>query len=218
MRMELENFYNDTNFKKKKRYKILNEAIKLFMNNDFSHVTIQDVADACDVTTRTFYRYYSNKDMLIIDAFYHHSNNTYVYDKFDFKAHKDLKGIDILRKMITKNYNEADYDNVKFLMKFDLFLNSLDKDSEAFVKYTKDYAVDINADFREDLKKALEIGIDDKTILIDKSDMHLNVEYIIQSIASLMLRILMKQQANKKFSMDLLDRHIDMIIRGFSSK
>lgn len=47
--------------------KITEQSIQLFEEKGFSHTSIQDIADALNVTKGTFYYYFSSKEQLLMD-------------------------------------------------------------------------------------------------------------------------------------------------------
>lgn len=49
--------------------KILNRAIKLFKQRGYSQVAINDICDEAQITKPTFYKYYKNKEDIIIHLF-----------------------------------------------------------------------------------------------------------------------------------------------------
>ena len=215
--MKLETFYNESNAKKKTRYKIMNATIALLTDNEFAHVTMMDVANACDITQRNLYRYYNNKDLLIVDAIYHKLNSMLNYESYDFQAREDAKAIDILEEIIKRyiHYNSFDeslLNYMKLIMKFDLFLNTLSDDNPAFIRFSKVYIVDFNMQFRDDLRQVLAKGQSDESIRLAPDAVDLTVEYIIHSSSGLLSRILLKQNERDIFSIDLIDMHIDVII------
>lgn len=220
--MKLESFYIESNARRKTRIKILEAAKELLCEYEFENVTMVDIANKCDITQRNLYRYYPNKNFLIIDVAYHVLTSQNIYNSCYFEKNKTLSGIDSLEKIIGSFLDYRKYDaimlkNLKLIMKFDFYLNTLSSDDPAFLRYTKDYMVDYNITKRNDLRYAIELGIEDGTIELLKSEISLTVEYIIQSSNALLMRIFLKNKEREIFDFNLIDKHIEMIIRSLKS-
>jgi AcrR family transcriptional regulator len=221
--VKLEEFYNESNVKKKTRYKIINQAIRLLAENEFDKVTMIDVAVACDITQRNLYRYYKNKELLIIDAIYHCINEHSIYHSPLAVIAAGKSGIEMLRAILEALTIQLGDDpeiirTIKLIAKFDYYLNTLDKDNPAYLKYINEYVSDFNTDIRKDLRTALSRGLKDGSIKPFSDDIAAMAEYILQSTSALFTRILIKRRERKLFNYDLITQHINMIISSLKAK
>ncbi len=215
--MKLEDFYDESNAKRKTRIKIIEAAKELLSESDFENVTMIEVANKCDITQRNLYRYYPNKDFLIIDVIFSVINAKNIYNPDYIEKSKNLSGIDTLRMVVEsffyyRQYDEDVFKNYKLVMKFDFYLNTLSNDNPAFIRYTKNYMLDYNSDKRNGLRYALELGMEDGTIEMERNELELTVEYILQSSNALLMRILLKNKEREIFDFNLTDKHTDVII------
>ncbi len=221
--MKLEHFYDESNVKKKTRYKIVNQAIGLLVENEFDKVTMVDVANACDITQRNLYRYYKNKDYLIMDAIYYCVHKYTIYSSPVSVVMQAKTGIEVLRDVMDALAFRHDPDPeiiraIKLMVKFDYYLNTLERDNPAYERYINEYVADFNIDIRNDLCTALSRGLQDGTIRALTEDVSAIAEYIFQSTSALLTRVLIKQTERKIFSFELVDRHMDMIIAGLKAR
>ncbi len=65
--MEIKANYNESRFKTKQRNFILSTAYRLFVERGIENVTMQEIAQACEIERRSLYNYYNDKDQLAFD-------------------------------------------------------------------------------------------------------------------------------------------------------
>lgn len=212
---QIYDFYNDSKTKSKTRELLIINSLELFSTNGIDGISLGRIAEACDITTRNLYRYYPSKEYLVIDCAYHSflRLNEYSHDIESI----NLTGIEYLKKLMLrmlhlKKNREDELNFIKFIMYFDIYIATLEKSHPAFVKYTEKYVPQIDEVNKTDIITALEKGIKDKTINIKNSEIALYDEYIVQSLFSINMRIIIKEYENRSINSSLADKHIEIIL------
>jgi AcrR family transcriptional regulator len=134
---------------------IISTAKKLFIENSISKITIEDIAVAANVGEATIYRYFGNKQSLVLEVAIKLSTD--VYDNY-FRFEKNLSGLE----MITQFYNS--YLNIYVEnKKYYVFISELDN---ILIHEHLDvlvYEKMINR-FKEIFDMAYELGVKNKTV------------------------------------------------------
>ncbi len=218
---KLEDFYNESPTKRKTRLTIIQEAAKFFSDIGIDVVSITDIAQKSDITIRNLYRYYASKEFLVIDVAYH---LLYKSDRFsELNNASLLDGIDQLALVLNHFYeieksDDAGLSLTKFVMYFDLYLYNMGEKHPAYLKYIDDYAPNIQEVGSLDIKNVLIQGIDDGSIDLRGADVDMTVEYIIQSLLSVIMRTLIKESENKKINHELVEQHIKVLVDYYRNK
>jgi hypothetical protein len=132
-------------------------------------------------------------------------------------------GYDDVKQIIVNMY-EGDNDlfmNIKitkFIMYFDLYISKMDKSHPAFIIYTTKYVKEMSFTIKTKLSIALKKGIKDGTITIPLSEIEFYEEYILQSVLSILLRVVVKESENKAINMSLVEKHVEVILKYIGSK
>lgn len=215
--MNVVDFYDESNAKTKTRNKIIDAAIELLIQHDFDQVSMVHIANYLDITQRNLYRYYANKDFLIMDAvckfLYEHQ-----YQHFPKECMQTEKGIVLLQEVLAHHFSiptdthRIQLDHLRFLSKFDFYLNTLQNDNPALERYRRLYMADYNEYIRDDIREAITVGLQDGSIILDSTYIDITVESIFQSLASLMGRIIIKKKERELYSHKLLERSIELFI------
>lgn len=211
----IETFYNESPTKQNTRQRIIDTCSELFASKGVTSVTMQRIANTCNITLRNLYRYYSNKDMLVIDVAY----SLFYIVKKDMRIEIDLSmtGYDqvslIIQHILDKTKQKIFGVNFnKFIQYFDLYIDNMALDNLAYIKYTTEYVKELNNDFNYILIYALEKGYADGSIFVQKEDIHRTAEYILQSIFSIISRTSIKVRENPNINSTLVDKHVDVLL------
>jgi len=147
--------YNDTPIKAKKRNEILNKSINIFIREGIGKLKMRDIAKECNISLRSLYYYYSNKEDLAIDvqikcmsSFTNMVNNISITEKVDYNQFCEY--LDNMYNIIIEKEKE-----IKFITAFDYyFYNSYPNEKySTFLKtaltdnfiFKKEYIIDFES-------------------------------------------------------------------------
>lgn len=140
-------------FKDLKRDYIIDAAKKLFLAKSISEITIKDISLASDLGEATIYRYFENKENLVIAVSLSIQKNIL---NVPFTASKKL-GIEQIQNFfeLFRNIFVEHKDYYKFIAEFDtVYLKNIKN---------KDYSLGLDA-FYDLFMKAYETGLQDKSV------------------------------------------------------
>lgn len=215
MMKTLASYYDESPTKMKTRYKIIKTGIELFSENGIEAVAMKDIADLCDITTRNLYRYYANKDLMVVDVAYY----MFLLSAMDSKnrCQDEMSGMKALEAYIQDMYTIETSELfglklIKFILYFDLYLTKMSRSNAAYTKYTEVYLKNLSDLGMMELSEILIKGIEDGSIAIEKDEVEFYTEYIIQSLFSIVTRVLVKEEENPAINRRLIDKHIEIIL------
>ena len=145
--------------------KIRDKALELFKNNDFEDVSTTDICQALNIAVGNFYRYYSSKEEILMEAY--PTFDTYVNTEF-LLNHFD-KNIEAIKYLIHKQANVAEMLGAKIYSQM----------LRIQVKSEGKHVIESTRAFHICLKKLVQNAIDHKEI---------NNTYSADEISSLILR------------------------------
>lgn len=219
---KLEEFYNESQTKVKTRYSIVESAIKVFSEDGIEKVKLNEIADSCEITLRNLYRYYPTKESLAVDAAYHIFYDASKADYTDIDS--NTNGLEQLMVFLEQIIGHGGHNNlsqltfIKFIMHFDLYLTTLDPHNESLIKYINTYVPNINDYGKNQVMNIVLKGIEDGSINIDIEEVDFYSEYIIQSLFSVTMRVVVKESENPKINKKLISKQIDVIKEYISKK
>ena len=140
-------------FKDLKRDYIIDSAKKLFLNKSISEITIKDISAVSDLGEATIYRYFSNKENLVIAV-----SLSIQQDILSVPfTHDEKSGLEQIKNFfeLFRNIFIEHRNYFKFIAEFDtLYLNNIKN---------KDYSLGLDV-FYDLFMRAYELGLKDKSI------------------------------------------------------
>ncbi len=143
-------------FKDLKRDYIVDSAKKLFLSRSISEITIKDISSVSGIGEATIYRYFNNKENLVIAVSLSIQHDIL---KVPFSEEKRA-GIDKIQDFFNlfRNIFVEHKDYFKFIAEFDtVYLNNIKN------KENKEYSLGLDA-FYDIFMSAYELGLKDKSI------------------------------------------------------
>lgn len=143
-------------FKDLKRDYIVDSAKKLFLSRSISEITIKDISSVSGIGEATIYRYFNNKENLVIAVSLSIQQDIL---KVPF-SEEGRTGIDKIQDFFNlfRNIFVEHKDYFKFIAEFDtVYLNNIKN------KENKEYSLGLDA-FYEIFMSAYELGLKDKSI------------------------------------------------------
>lgn len=140
-------------FKDLKRDYIIDSAKKLFLNKSISEITIKDISAVSDLGEATIYRYFSNKENLVIAV-----SISIQQDILSVPfTNEEKNGLEQIRDFfeVFKNIFIEHKNYFKFIAEFDtIYLNNIKN---------KEYSLGLDV-FYELFMRAYDLGLKDKSI------------------------------------------------------
>lgn len=209
--------FNNMKLDKKKIFKkkiMLDIALKLFSENGIEQTNMTDIAKASNVGVATLYRYFSNKNNLVVETgieAWYQINTKYKKDVDDI-MNTEIKGIRKLENLMNLFYEifTKEKNFVCFLDGFDNYIVNNNISIDSLVNYEKE-VLKIDPYIQEIYKS----GIDDQTIKrID--DIDLFIKTIGHTLIALSQKVFIRNKIvtndSKEKLLDEMKLMIQMII------
>ncbi len=207
--------YQESKTKKIKRSEIIEKAKNLFIKEGIHPVRMSDISNEVDITVRTLYYYYKNKDDLAIDIQIIEMNN--LLGKTTFQYQKDKTGYENLELMLNNLLTQflSNQKSIKYITAFDYyFYNGYPHD-----KYS-DFLNENMAFY--DFKNLIEKGILDGTIIDTKEDSKILMDTIFQSFFAYTQKIIYREksfiEAGHKNERGDLQIFLNMVLRSLKKE
>jgi hypothetical protein len=106
---------------------------------------------------------------------------------------------------------------MKFLMEFDIFVLNIDKANIIYKKYQEEQAFSMDYKIKQYLSDVLIKGLKDGSVDIPIRQLDFYIDFIIQSLISIIMRVTIKQEANDKFNHAFVEKQIEILLKHVSS-
>lgn len=168
--MEIKVNYNESRFKTKQRNYILSVAYKLFVKKGIENVTMQEIAQVCDIERRSLYNYYNDKDQIAFDI-----AKCFLSSIEEISAIKDRtfeNKFEEIKALVYAFYDYAisDPDAIKFSLHFDHYFGN----NEQYTSYLRKAIDNILHD------TLIKEGIEDGSINPSFKGNEKNICFVIQ--------------------------------------
>jgi len=141
---------------------LIETALKLFSQNGIEGTSIQDIANEANIGVASIYRYYTNKQTIVIEV------AMVIWDQLNRGiggiSIKSSIGIDMIEEVIDNfiYYFKNNPSFLRFVENFDIYISNLDKLPPKMDEYQ-----DIINRNNPHLMKIIEIGLKDRSIRSD---------------------------------------------------
>jgi AcrR family transcriptional regulator len=116
---------NITEYKKELRSKILSVAMAMFKKNGIKSVKMDDIANALQISKRTLYEIYENKERLLLECVREDRNNTRNH-LMEFASHDCCDEMDILIEFFKMKMSDLEMINPKFFLELQKYSDVVD--------------------------------------------------------------------------------------------
>jgi AcrR family transcriptional regulator len=217
---KIDEFYNESPTKTKTRQKILASAKELFFEFGIEGVVMMQVSERAGITARNLYRYYSSKELLVIDVAYLVLTTDYKIN--DIELNQNMTGLELFEDLLYGLFTDRssvfyDISLMKFLMEFDIFVLNIDKANIIYKKYQEEQAFSMDYKIKQYLSDVLIKGLKDGSVDIPIRQLDFYIDFIIQSLISIIMRVTIKQESNEKFNHAFVEKQIEILLKHLSS-
>ena len=212
---QIEIFFNESPTKARTRRKIILATKELFAEYGIEGIAMSQISETAGITTRNLYRYYANKDLLVVDVAYFVFTS---YEDFeDIPLDQNKSGFELLKELLYIMYIEKgpiifDASTIKLMLYLDLYMLKMDKNSEAYVKYQTEYNFSPHERITQYLHEVFIKGLKDGTIDIPIRQLDFYIDFIIQSLLSLIIQITIKEPEKGNARNSFIEKQIEIIL------
>ena len=202
--------YNESQIKKKKRNEIMEHGMNIFIRESIHNVTMLQIANECDISLRSLYYYYKNKEELAVDIQICIFSGEFLSSDFDLSKSAYEIVVDIINHLYTYSVNNQKI--VKYITAFDCYFQNeypSNKYSSHLEKIKNTKMMEIVS------KKAAE----DNSIETFGEDVNTTVMTVIQSMFAYSQRFIYREKAMKseatgtRGSLDLFRKQLIEVLK-----
>ncbi len=204
--------YNESKTKTKTRTKILEVAYDQFIKDSINNVTMMRLSEVIDIDRKTLYRYYENKEELVVDVVLAIMENfKHLIDSVEFGNVNGIGKLSIFLKTLYKKGILAYKEIFLFLTQFDMHLYEQTEDSKSLKKYNDSIE---NLGFNEVIEDILREGIEDGSIVCEK-DIDVEAKILVESIVAVAMRFYLLNKNRNMLNIESAERLIELLVKGY---
>lgn len=205
--------YNESKTRTKTRTKILAVAYGQFIKESINNVTMMRLSEVIEIDRKTLYRYYENKEELVVDVVLAIMENfKHLIGLTEFGEVNGITKLSIFLKMLYKKGILAHKEIFLFLTQFDMHLYEQADDSKAVKRYNESIE---SLGFNQVIEGILREGIADGSIVCEKA-IDTEAKILVESIVAVAMRFYLLNKNRNILSIESAERLIELLVKGYS--
>lgn len=198
--------------KAKRKNLIVDNAYRMFIDNGISATSMNDIAEACDITRRTIYNYFDSKSELLNYLMIELTEE--IDNDFHMRYDNTINAVENMRNLLRRNF-ESYYIHMEtflFITQVRMHLSYSDLD----VSY-EDRSNSMHRAFISEFEDLISIGYEDESMSRKEIDMYDISKMIYQSLYGYLTNITIETKIKKEIY-DKKCRNFENMIIDYLSK
>lgn len=199
--------------KAKRRKLIIDNAYKMFIENGISSTSMNDIAEACDITRRTIYNYFDSKTELLHFLMIELTED--IDSDFHLQYDENVNALENMKNLLRRNFESyfIHMDSFLFITQVRIYLSYCDD-----VDITKeDRANSMHRAFISEFEDLINMGYEDGSMNRKEIDMYEISRMIYQSLYGYLTNITVGKVVKKEVY-DKKCRNFEDMIIGYLAK